>query len=395
MILFGRLITNAGDGFYSIAMLWLVHTVTGSTIDTGLAGFLVTIPDSAKFLFGPLVDRWSIKWLLISSQVVQGIFVCIMALIAMHPSKSIIVISLLIIFIVPLTNQVSYPAEVVALTHFVPPRELTQANTWLSIIYRGSSSLFYAIAGWLIIALGLPGLLFVDVATFLITGSSYLFLPSIPQEDASASEPSYWYSLREGLRYVQGTLLKWVLFGAVLGNLAIGAGLAVLPFYAGQLGGVVVYGWMMGGMAIGGLLGALLSMRVKNLPIGYLTIGLFLGGSILWLGSALTHNAIWATILFALAWLPMGTTNVLLLTALQKLVPRHLVGRVISLTISVSSVAMPLGYLVGGLSGHWVGVRETFLFSGAGILAIGGYWLAHRTLRRLPTLDKLQQLVSS
>ena len=61
IVLLGRIVTNAGDNIYSVAIMWMIHLATGSTLYTGIAGFLTTLPDGLKFLFGPLVDKWSVK----------------------------------------------------------------------------------------------------------------------------------------------------------------------------------------------------------------------------------------------------------------------------------------------------------------------------------------------
>lgn len=56
-LLFGRLVTNAGDSLYSIAAMWLVHDLTHSTVYTGIASSLLLLPLVLQFISGPIVDR--------------------------------------------------------------------------------------------------------------------------------------------------------------------------------------------------------------------------------------------------------------------------------------------------------------------------------------------------
>lgn len=81
-LILGRLVTNAGDSLSLIATMWLVFDLSGSTATTGVAGFLVRVPETLQFLFGPLVDRYSIRILLIGSQAVQGIVVLTLPVVA-------------------------------------------------------------------------------------------------------------------------------------------------------------------------------------------------------------------------------------------------------------------------------------------------------------------------
>ncbi len=71
-LLAGRLLDNIGDSVYFVAAMWLVWELSGEEFFTGLAGFLVLEPSGLRFLFGPLVDRWDLRRILVRTQLVQG-----------------------------------------------------------------------------------------------------------------------------------------------------------------------------------------------------------------------------------------------------------------------------------------------------------------------------------
>ena len=73
----GRIVTNIGDTLYAVAAMWLVFELGGSTFYTGLAGFLTIIPRFVQFFAGPLIDRISIRPLLIVTQIIQSIMLLI------------------------------------------------------------------------------------------------------------------------------------------------------------------------------------------------------------------------------------------------------------------------------------------------------------------------------
>ncbi|MDQ0175499.1 hypothetical protein ACFOS2_14905 [Bacillus chungangensis] len=70
---FGRVISNIGDSLYTVAAMWLVYDLGGSTFYTGLAGFLTILPRFIQFISGPLIDRLPIRPLLIITQSIQSI----------------------------------------------------------------------------------------------------------------------------------------------------------------------------------------------------------------------------------------------------------------------------------------------------------------------------------
>lgn len=46
LLFVGRILTNIGDSLYAVAAMWLVYDLGGSTLYTGLAGFLSILPES-------------------------------------------------------------------------------------------------------------------------------------------------------------------------------------------------------------------------------------------------------------------------------------------------------------------------------------------------------------
>lgn len=63
-----------GDGLYTIAAMWLVFDLTGSSTDTGLAGLLLRAPRLLKLFVGPLVDRSALGLLLVDAETLGSSF---------------------------------------------------------------------------------------------------------------------------------------------------------------------------------------------------------------------------------------------------------------------------------------------------------------------------------
>lgn len=149
----GRLVTNAGDSLYLIATMWLVYDLSGSTALIGLAGFLVMGPQALQFLFGPLVDRYPIRRLLVGSQAVQGMVVLVIPVAAWVGRLSVPLL-MVVIPLLSLINQVVYPAQSALLPRIVDRNELASANSLMAMAFTGVDMVFNALGGLLIAAAG-------------------------------------------------------------------------------------------------------------------------------------------------------------------------------------------------------------------------------------------------
>ena len=186
-LFFGRLVTNAGDSLYYIASMWLVYDLTGSEFYTGVAGFLVMIPSAAQFLFGPLVDRVSLRRLLVGTQVIQGVLVLVVPLAAAVNMLSVWVL-LTVMPLLSLLNQPVYPAQSAALPRIVDREELVGANSLFSMAYQGVDAAFNALGGVIVATVGAVALFWIDSATFALATLLFLGL-NIPEAGEGDGDP--------------------------------------------------------------------------------------------------------------------------------------------------------------------------------------------------------------
>ena len=178
----GRLVTNVGDSLYLIAAMWLVYELTGSTMYTGLAGFLVRLPQAVQFLFGPLVDRWDLRSILVGSQLAQGVCVLVIPIAAVLGHLNAFVV-LLVMPLISVLNQFVYPAQNAALPLVVEEENLTKANSLLSMAYQSADAVFNAISGIVIALVGAVVLFAINSVTFLIAAVLFYGLVIPPRTD--------------------------------------------------------------------------------------------------------------------------------------------------------------------------------------------------------------------
>jgi dipeptide/tripeptide permease len=122
-----------------------------------------------------------------------------------------------------------------------------------------------------------------------------------------------------------------------------------------------------------------------------MVVGLALSSAI-WLAGVAAEAVSLTAVLLLVAFVPIGAVSVLLVSMVQAIVPEHLLGRVIGLIMSTTSLAMPIGSLVGG--GVSVVTSPTVILSVAGgtFALCSLYILAVPRLRQLPQVDRLPSL---
>ncbi|PGS41430.1 MFS transporter [Bacillus cereus] len=390
LLFLGRIFTNIGDSLYYVAAMWLVYKLSGNPFYSGLAGFLTLLPSTLQFLTGPFVDRWSIKNTLVITQVLQCILILIIPI--THYFDLLTVQLLLIIMpIVAFIEQFAYPAQSKALPLLLNKTQLLKGNSLFSFAYQGIDLICTTLSGILVALLGAITLYVIDSFTFAITALLFfsLKMPTQAEANTSLSTKQYFTDLKEGFSIVFRSLMGVFLIGSVVANFSIGMTMAILPSFADSLGGVKSYGFFLAAISAGSLIGALFSSWVGKRNVGRVSIIGFATGAIFWFLSTIVQFQWLSILLFGLAWIPIGATNILFATISQIVIPNQYIGRINSVMRSMGTIAMPFGSLIGGYSANVFSSQLIFALASIGILFISLVWLLHPKLRSLPKADEI------
>jgi hypothetical protein len=393
----GRVTTDTGDSLYFVGAMWLVWELTGSPFYTGLAAALLRVPDLFNMFIGPLVDRWQLRWTLLSTQVINGVGVLVVPIAAVTDHLSIWLI-LVLIPILEFVNGFVYPAQNAALPQIVKKDELTRANSLFSTSIRTVGMVANAVAGALIAIIGAVALFVVNSVTFAIAAVLFVGV-TVPKTARSnntddeteangkdANDEGYVTEFCEGISYVRGSALLPMLFGIMMYNFAATATTAILPGFADSLAGPAAYGLLMAAMGAGSLVGTGGAFLVEDYSISWVAIIAHLvSGSLLLTAAAVP--SVWATgLLLFTAMIPTSTFNVLFFSMVQSTVDDTLLGRVTSLMRTVLSGMAPAGGLLGGAIAGVVGSVTAMYYVGGVVAIIGLYFLFHPQLRSLPSV---------
>jgi MFS family permease len=400
----GRIVTNAGDSIYAVAAMWLVYDLTGSSFYTGIAGFLVFATQPLQVLVGPLVDRWSLRRVLVGTQFVQlvGVLVVPLAAATGHLSVWLVIV---LMPVLEFLNQFVYPAQHAALPRIVEKDQLVRANSAFSFAYQGVDMVFNAAAGALIALVGAVTLYLFDAVTFAVALVLFVGLVVTSASDTDESDDaaeventetevkSYLEELKQGFGYIRGSVVLLFLLGAAVLNFAFGMAMAVLPAFADSLGGPVVYGLLTAAMGAGSLVGAVGASLVKKFPYGRVVIvGNLL--SAVFVFAALAVPGLWPTVaLFFCSFIPTGTMGVMGSSMLQSAVSDSILGRVMSVRNSVSTLLMPFGALLGGWIATVIGSATVIAGLGVASVFYAVYFLVLPSLRSLPPVAAADEKV--
>ncbi|MGJ9458496.1 MFS transporter [Oceanobacillus sp. CF4.6] len=392
----GRIVTNMGDSLYYIASMWLVYELGKSSFYTGLAGFLILLPKAMQFLTGPFVDRWRIKKTLVITQILQSVLVLIIPISYLFGFLSIQLI-LIVMPIIAFIEEFAYPTQTKALPLILHKSQLIKGNSLFSFAYQGVDIIFNALAGIFVAAVGAISLFVVDSITFAIAAILFSLL-KVPQNTEQSSKDeknselsikAYFGELKEGFSTVFKSLLWVFLVGSSVANFCIGITMAILPSFSDTLGGVEMYGVLLTSLSAGSLIGALLGSFLGKYRVGILSIVCFTLGACCWAFAGIVSSPILTTLLFGLAWIPIGAVNVLFAGVNQSVIPNRVLGRVNSAMYSLSVIVMPIGSLLGGYLATIVNSEVIFTFTGVGVLCIAIVWLVHPALRTLPKAKEM------
>lgn len=194
-------------------------------------------------------------------------------------------------------------------------------------------------------------------------------MPKQTETGTSLSTKQYFSDLKEGF--------------------SIGMTMAILPSFADSLGGVKSYGFFLAAISAGSLIGALFSSWVGKRNVGHVSIIGFATGAIFWFLSTIVPFQWLSILLFGLAWIPIGATNILFATISQIVIPNQYIGRINSVMRSMGTIAMPFGSLIGGYTANVFSSQLIFALASIGILFISLVWLLHPKLRALPRADEI------
>ncbi len=395
-------LSGLGDGLEVAALPLLA---AGLTRDPRLVAGLVAAATLPWLVFGlvsgAIVDRCDRTRLMVKVNVARTVLVATLAaMVATHTAR--IEVVYVLVFLLGVGETLFNTAAQAVLPAIVNTEQLEAANGRLEVGELVTESFVGPPVGALIFA-AMAALPFaMDAASFAVAA---LLLQGLATPGVRSGADTSGPELRSpGLRplYQQllsdiGEGLRWLVRHRLLRSLCVVMGLANFAVYLTQ--GILVlfaveklhvsrhyYGFLLTGIAIGGIAGGLVARRVSarigpaRAILGILAVNIAVD---LVVGSL--SNAFAVTLMLSFAGFVTTLWNVVTISLRQAIIPRELLGRVNSAYRMVGLGAMPLGAVVGGVLSEAYGLRAPFFLAAAitGLaLLIAAHWVTPAAIDR-------------
>ncbi|MFX1562861.1 MAG: MFS transporter [Promethearchaeota archaeon] len=395
----GQLVSLAGTNIVGFSLTWWIAVQTGSAFLLGLSAFfafgsyILVTP-----VAGVLVDRWSRKKVIISSDSLLA-FMSLILIILFALGIANIVHVLIIQLISGVFNAFDTMAVQAIVPIMVPHKHLTRMNS----LQYFATSLIQTVgppigALVFVILLGnMPQILMIDIGTYLIAviPTILVFIPAVKIKK-SAEKTSFRQEFGEGLSFLKqrhGLITLLTVFAIT--NFLLPPVAVLLPLYSkihlafgDETLAVIMLAGLMSLFSLSMMImSAILSVwgGFKRNIIGVF-LGIFLGAlGILVLGltpPGMFWIAVAGTLLMGLT---MPIANVSSQTIWQKVVPPEKIGRVFSVRTTIAQFTAPFAFLVSGILASFIDIPLLFVtFSTILIIVLILAW----TLTTLPRVEQ-------
>lgn len=353
---FGQTASLIGTAMSRFALTIWAYELTGSATALALVALFSFAP---TILFSPiagaLVDRWNRKAIMIMSDLAAG--VSTIAILILFTSGQLEIWHLYVAGAFASTfESFQFPAFSAAITMMLKKEHYGRASGMRSISESGSTIIAPVIATIVLVALGIGGVLIVDVITFLIAMATLIFVHIPEPEESDMGGKARGSLVQEslfGFRYIWARpSLLGIQFIFFLTNLFAFISLTLLPIMilARTASDEVALATVQSMLGVGGLVGGIIMSvwggprrRVNGIFMGMFLSAIF-GQVVLGLGQGIVVWSIGAFMLMFFVPFINGSNQALWQTKVQP----DLQGRVFAVRRLIAQITAPLGILLVG-----------------------------------------------
>jgi MFS family permease len=402
----GQTVSQLGDQFHLIALPWLVLTLTHDPFQLGLVLALAGIPRAAVMLIGgAFADRHSPRLIMLVSDMLRFVIAAALAVSILTGGVQLwMVYALAVSF--GAVSGFFMPAAEASLPRLLRDKQLEAGNALMMGAAQLMSFVGPALAGVVIALFGATqiagstagsltgvGLAFgVDALSFAVSAGMLVLIRALPA--LAAGEGAHPLSaVAAGLRFtVARPVFLWLLgLLAAINLLLIGPLMIGIPVLAQTRfsEGAAAFGVLMSAYGVGNLAGMVAAgtlPRLSSRLFSGLIIALFVGFGLV-IAALAFISSVWVGVaLLAVLGVGDGYVAVTLMTTVQRVTPKAMLGRIMSLVMLAVMGVQPASTAVAGAV-IGLGTDALFLGCGAGVLVVA---IVAWVFRRAWSLDALE-----
>jgi MFS family permease len=360
----------------SLAIAWLVYSLTKDPLSLGLVGLAELIPAAGFALIaGHIVDRSERKKIILASQttiIATSILLWILTFEGEHlPISWHLALIYGCVFILGSARAFLGTSQFAFFGQLFNRDQYVLASTWVSTAWQVAASLGPALGGIIYGQFGVSfTFLFCAVLTCLAAFSTSL-IPGRSKIETVQSE-SFTQSLLSGVRFVRQTPILLGTLSLDLFAVLFGGAVALLPIFADYLNvGPEGLGLLRAAPFIGAFVMALwLTQRPPRHHVGKLLLGSVAGFGLCMIAFAISKNFAFSFFLLAASGALDGVSVVVRAAVLQLSTPDHMRGRVAAVNSIFITSSNELGAFESGVAAKILGVIPSVIFGGSMTLLV-------------------------
>lgn len=350
LVLGGQLVSLVGSALTQFALGVWVYTESSSPTQFMLTVLCAALPRILLApLAGVLVDRWDRRMVLIGSDFGAAVVTLALAALALGDQLAVWhAYAAATLGGVAATFQ--RPAALASVSLLLHEEHYARASGLAALAPSLASIMAPAVAGVLYLSIGLPGVLLLDLASFLVAVTVLLLVrfPQVPTTAANKPDESLFRMAAAGWAWLQAQpgLRALLIVSAAANCLGITTEVLLTP-YVLSFGSADLLGWLASVGGVGLLCGSLLltawggPRRLLRGVLGFEAVVCLTTVAI-----GLTTNPVLLTLSVWLYFVAISVGDGCAVALWQRHVPDELQGRVFALREALAVAALPLGLLL-------------------------------------------------
>lgn len=373
LFLIGQIISVFGNQILRYAIPLYLLNQTGSSALLGTISAVAFIPMLVLYPIGGIIaDKFNKKNIMIILDFSTAILVLLFCL--LEGTINIIPLIAIVMLFLYSIQGVDQPAVKASVSVLVSSENMMQANSVVDVINSLASMVGPIIGGILFSVFGLTPILYTSIVFFFgaVIVEIFTVIPFEKKQRKGTMFATGIVDLKESFQFLskeQSVILKvsvvYAFTNIFLTSLVLISAPVLVTQHLGFTMGVAnrLYGYSQGviaaGAVLGGLLAGVLSKKMNAKTSPFLLIGCSLSIFIVGIALHVLSNSIAIYIVMVVGFgllVALSTVfQIQLMTWIQVLTPKNLIGKVISCIICINMCANPIGQLIYGFIFEHIG----------------------------------------
>lgn len=381
-----QLVSTIGTSLQVVAEGWLIYEITASSFWLGMVGLIGLLPVVPIALLGGLIiDRVPRRKLIVITQCGLFMQAALFGLLALTQEVQLWHV-IVLYFVFGALLAIDHPARRAFLVDLVSRDDLANAVALNATLFNISNLVGFAIAGFLIAAIGAGGTMLLNAATYIVPIAALLAI-NISDVRQDTQQKPIGTALSEGILtlWKQPAILGVISLMAVVGGLAWPA-FGLMPAFAAEVVNTnsIGLGLLLSAGALGSVIGTVVVARIGSYGRGRSIALSCLLLPVLITGFAYTNSMALAGLFLITIGIVLLVLQSLAITLVQINIADRVRGRVMSIYSMLHAGSDTMGNVFVGWAGVYLGLPLALnLGAGLAILFALGVILLLPAVRRL------------